>query len=31
MINFVIHVYIKFDRLKYFSQALSLEYVRQIG
>ena len=31
MINFVIHVYIKFDRLKYFNQVLSLEYIRQIG
>ena len=31
IINFVIHIYIKFDRLKYFNQVLSLEYVRQIG
>ena len=31
MISLVIQVYIKFDKPKYFSQALSLEYVRQIG
>ena len=31
MISLVMHAHIEFDRLKCFSQALSLEYVGQIG